>query len=221
MATQTTKKKSTGTKTAAKKSSTKKTTPRLHERDPKVVITDAAYALAALANDTVDRVKALPTKANELRTDAPARIKDLREQAPDKASKLQGAAKLRVHNTRQKTEARLNGAVTDVRGQVDTYREKAVKEFDSRVKTFEKTFDQKAKAGRKVAEPQVKKVLDQTANSRTQVKAAVTSLRKTADVAVDAAKEQAGNAKVQIKAAATSTKKSADTVADAGRELAS
>ena len=67
-------------------------------------------------------------------------------------------------------------------------------------------------------------MLDQTSSTRSQLKAAFTSVTKTADVAVEAgskaASKQAGNAKTQVKAATTSVRKSAETVAEAATDTA-
>ncbi|HSK22544.1 MAG TPA: hypothetical protein VK906_05180 [Egicoccus sp.] len=85
-------------------------------------------------------------------------------------------------------------------------------------------LDSKAAEGRKVAadvkkDTRVKKILEQTGNTRSQVKAAVTSVRKTADVSLvagrSAGRKQAGNATSQVKAAVTSLRRSGATVADA------
>jgi hypothetical protein len=88
-------------------------------------------------------------------------------------------------------------------------------------------LDSKAAEGRKVAadvkkDTRVKKILEQTGNSRSQVKAAVTSVRKTADVSLvagrSAGRKQAGNASSQVKAAVTSLRRSGATITDAAAE---
>jgi hypothetical protein len=88
-------------------------------------------------------------------------------------------------------------------------------------------LDNKAAEGRKVAadvkkDTRVKKILEQTGNSRSQVKAAVTSVRKTADVSLvagrSAGRKQAGNASSQVKAAVTSLRRSGATITDAAAE---
>jgi hypothetical protein len=204
-------KRSTATKPAAKKktaTSTKRTpkaAPPLTEREPLVVIEDAGFALAGLAQDVVEFAKVLPDKLQGYRgeftrraEEAPERVKNLREDAPE----------------------RVRSTVEDVRGRV-------TKDLQVWIRSFEKTFDSKAAEGRKIAEQvrkdeRVQRVLDQTGNTRSQVKAAVTSVRKTADVAVDAGRtagrQQAENAASQVKAATTSARKSADTVVDVTAE---
>lgn len=88
-------------------------------------------------------------------------------------------------------------------------------------------LDSKAAEGRKVAkevqkDTRVQKVLEQTGNTRSQVKAAVTSVRKTADVSLlagrTAGRKQAANAQSQVKAAVTSLRRSGETIADAAAE---
>ena len=115
--------------------------------------------------------------------------------------------------------------------------------------SFEKVVDTKAADGRDAIDvvtkdERVSKVLDQTSSTRSQLKAALTSVTKTGTVAAEAAAKQADtaksqvkaaassvaktgtaateaaapqadNAKSQVKAAATSTRKSAETVGDA------
>ena len=82
-----------------------------------------------------------------------------------------------------------------------------------------KAVDRKAADGRRVVDEvtrdeRVTKVLDQTAATRSQLKAALTSVTKTGSAAAEAASKQADVAKSQVKAAATSVRKSAETVAD-------
>lgn len=196
-------KKATAKKAATKKAATRKTTKRvpLHERQPKVLLEDAGYATAGVVNDAVELLRELPSKLQGWRgevektaKEAPERVKSLRTEAP----------------------AKVESTVKDVR-------ERVGKDVDGWLKTFEQKFDGKVAEGRKVADElkaddRVKKVLDQTGNTRSQVKAAFTSVIKTGEVAVDAGKKQAENATTQVKAAATSTKKSAETVAEAAQD---
>lgn len=122
-------------------------------------------------------------------------------------------------------------------------------------------LDTKATEGREVVDdlrkrPEVAKVtdnlqpvLDQAGNTRSQVKAAVTSVTRTVNAytqgattqfgtvaaqgrraltslvhvggaATEAARKQAGNARTQVKAARTSTRKTVDAAVQAGRNLA-
>ncbi len=176
-------------KTAAKKTAAKKTTtarqaatardrvPSLLERDPKVVLGDAGYALAGITADAVEFARHLPERLGAVREEAqkaadqaPERVKTLREAGPD----------------------RLRGSLDDLRGRL-------AKDLEARLSAFGRALDDKASEGRKVAETvrrddRVKRVLDQTVNTRKQVKAAVTSVRKTADVAVDATRGEGDTA---------------------------
>jgi hypothetical protein len=216
-ATKTATKKSTAKKSTARKSTAKKTTakrtttkrapkkPALTEREPKVVLEDAGYALAGVASDVVEFAKVLPSKLQGYRGQltkqadhAPERVKSLVDEAP-----------------------------TKVKSTVEDVRTRVVKDVEGRIKSFEKSFDKKAAEGRKVAEQvkkdgRVQRILDQTGNTRSQVKGAVTSVAKTADVTLEAGrkagKEQAENALTQVKGAATSLRKSGETIADAAAE---
>jgi 1,4-alpha-glucan branching enzyme len=230
-------KKATAKKATAKKSTTRKTatsttskSPRLLERDPQVLLEDAGYAAAGVVHDAVERARALPSRIEAWRgevekaaKDAPERVKDLRTEVP----------------------TRVETTVKDVRVRIS-------KDLQHWLDSFEKRFDSKAADGRKVAEDvrrddRVKRVLDQTGNTRSQVKGAltsvvrtgsaaaeagkaqadtatsqlkgaVTSFGKTADKAAEAGRKQAGTAATQVKAAATSTRKSAETIADAATD---
>jgi hypothetical protein len=198
-------KKSTA-KTATKKSTARKTTKRtpLHEREPRTILEDAGYATAGVVNDTVERLRELPSKvqgwrgqATKVAKDAPERVKDLRTEAP----------------------AKVESTVKDVRDRVS-------KDVDGWLKTFEQKFDGKAAEGRKIADElksddRVKKVLDQTGNTRSQVKAAFTSVIKTGEVAAEAGKKQVSTATSQAKGAVTSARKTGEVAAKAGKKQAS
>ncbi|MFA9445527.1 hypothetical protein [Egicoccus sp. AB-alg6-2] len=106
-------------------------------------------------------------------------------------------------------------------------RDRVAKDVEGLLGQLTSLLDKKAAEGRKVAadvrsDARVKRILDQTGNTRSQVKAAVTSVRKTADVSVvagrTAGRKQAGNATSQVKAAVTSLRRSGATVADAAVE---
>ena len=199
-------KKSTA-KTATKKSTARKSTTKrtpLREREPRTLIEDAGYATAGVVGDTVEYLRVLPNKvqgwrgqATKVAKDAPERVKGLRSEAP----------------------AKVESTVKDVR-------ERVSKDVDGWLQTFEQKFDGKAAEGRKFADElksddRVKKVLDQTGNTRSQVKAAFTSVIKTGEVATEAGRKQAETATSQVKAAATSARKSAETVAEAAQETTS
>jgi hypothetical protein len=208
----TTAKKSTARKTTAKKTTAKKTTakrapskPALAEREPRVVLEDAGYAIAGVAHDVVEYAKVLPSKVQDYRgqlnktaDEAPERVKSLAEEAPVK----------------------VRATVTDVR-------QRLTKDVEGWIRSFEKNFDKKAAEGRKVADQvkkdeRVQRILDQTGSTRSQVKGAVSSVIKTADVTLEAGKQagrkQAETARTQIKGAATSARKSGETIADATAE---
>lgn len=197
-------------------------TKRLHEREPQLIVRDAAYALTALADDAVTNVRSLADKLDQLREDAPARAKELRETAPERIKHLPEDAQSTFEERRTRVEAQL----TDLR-------ERASKDVDERLATFESRFDAKASAGaNRVAELRsdervarvetiFEPVGDQLKIAKAQVKGANTSVRKVVDAAIEAGRSQAGNARSQVKAAATSTRKTVDTVVEVGRDLAS
>lgn len=190
----------------AKNTTTQKsvTADKLTDREPKVLAEQAFYAYASLVHEAVEKAQALPATVKE---QAPKNLEDLKAQTQ----------KLRE----------------DLTARVETFRAEATKQADARLETFGKHFDTRAKDGKKVTdelrgqepvkavEEQLKVILDQTANTRSQVKAAVTSVRKTADVAVDAGRKQGKNAQSQVKAAVTSARKTVDTVVESGKKLAS
>ncbi len=197
-------------------------TTRLREREPQLIVRDAAYAFTALADDAVANVRTLTEKLEQLREDAPARAKELRETAPERLKTLPEDAQSTLEERRTKVEAQLKDL-----------RERASKDVDERLATFEARFDAKAAAGAdrvaklrsngRVAQVETafEPVGDQLKIAQSQVKGAVTSVRKTIDAAVEAGRTQADNARSQVKAAATSTRKTVDAVVEAGRDLAS
>lgn len=205
----TTTKKATTKKATAKKTATKQTTteqattrpPRLLERDPQVLLEDAGYAAAGVARDALELARSLPSRIEGLRgevekaaKEAPERVKDLRSEVP----------------------TRVETTVKDVRVRVG-------KDLQSWLDTLEKQFDTKAADGRRVADSvrsdeRVKRILEQTDNTRSQVKGAITSVVKTGTAAGEAGREQADKASSQVKGAATSTRRTAGTVVDAATE---
>ncbi|MDP9023216.1 MAG: hypothetical protein M3N57_11110 [Actinomycetota bacterium] len=99
--------------------------------------------------------------------------------------------------------------------------EKRVRDLRNRL---ESRFDEKAAEGRTLADDllkdrRVRNVVDQAGNARSQVKAAVTSVRRTARRSVEAGaaagRDQAQTARSQTKAAVTSVQKTADAVVEA------
>ncbi len=197
----TAKKATTAKKTTTSKAATTKRAPRLLERDPQTLLGDVGYAAAGVAHDAVELARGLPSRLEGLRGDvekaakeAPERVKDLRTDVP----------------------GRVETTVKDVRVRVS-------KDLQAWLDTFEQRLDGKAAEGRKVAETwrsdeRVKRILDQTDNTRSQVKGAITSVVKTGSVAAEAGREQAETAATQVKAAATSARKSAETVAEAASD---
>ncbi len=98
-------------------------------------------------------------------------------------------------------------------------RERVTSDTKRYLDTLGKAVDRKAADGRRVVDDvthdeRVAKILDQTAATRSQLKAAFTSVTKTGSAAAEAAGKQADVAKSQVKAAATSVRKSAETVAE-------
>lgn len=207
MATATTKtpaKKATAKKTAAKKTAAKKTTP-LREREPQVLAEDTSYAVAGLAVDAVSLAKAAVAKIDELRAEVAKVTADPK------------ATVASVRTAAEKAPATAKETAEDVRG-------KLVKELESAIASFEKTFDAKAVEGRKLIDAlkkdqRVNRFLDQTASTRAQIKAAVTSLTRTAETAVEAGKKQADVATAQLKGAVTSVRKSATAASDAAEAV--
>lgn len=198
------------------------TTPRLREREPQVIVRDAAYALTALADDAVTNARTLAERLEQLREEAPARAKELRDTAPQRLRTLPEDAQSTLEERRARVEAQLK-----------ELRERASQDVDERLATFEARFDAKASAGAdRLAELRrderitrvetaFEPVGDQLRIAQAQVKGAVTSVRNTIDAALEAGRAQADNARSQVKAAATSTRKTVDAALEAGRGLAS
>ncbi|MEX1163501.1 MAG: hypothetical protein WEB03_07970 [Nitriliruptor sp.] len=173
------------------------------EREPRIIAEDASFAAAGLAIDAVTLVRHATTKLEQLRA-------EVRKAASDPAGTFKGYSE-----TAPTTVTRTVG---DVRGRL-------VAELETAIAKFEKTFNSKATEGRKLVEAlkndtRVAKLLDQSSNTRSQVKAALTSLTRTVDVAVDAGRKQAGTATSQIKGATTSVTKTVDVAVDASRKQA-
>src|SRR5665811_1141035 len=78
------------------------------------------------------------------------------------------------------------------------------KDLERTLEGFTRVVDHRAADGKKVIsvvveDERVARVLDQTSNTRAQLKAALTSVTKTADVATEAAGRQAETARRQVK----------------------
>lgn len=207
-------KKATTKKTTAKKTTTKKSArqatapraattttaargPRLHERNPQVLLEDVGYAAAGVAHDAIGLARTLPGRIEGLRgdveqaaKDAPARVKALRTDVP----------------------SRVETTVKDARVRVS-------KDLQTWLDTFEQRLDGKAAEGRKVtetwrADDRVKRILEQTDNTRSQVKGAITSVVRSGTAVAETGRAEADTASSQVKGATTSARRSVETVAD-------
>lgn len=127
--------------------------------------------------------------------------------------------RLQAVATRDGLEGRLRARREEV--------EKRVRELRDRA---EERFDTKASEGRTVVDdlvkrPGVRRFLDQASTARSQVEAAITSIRRTAgetvDAGVQAGRGRARTAKSQTKAAVTSVQRTAGAAVDAASELTS
>jgi hypothetical protein len=157
----------------------------LYQRDAGALLETAGYAATGLAHDVIELARVLPTRLD----DAPAIVRELRTEAPKRAEATLTALRERLARDVQRTLDQVAGVV-----------------------------DGKAADGKRIVDDVVRderfaRVLDQTANTRSQLKAALTSVTRTADVTADAASEQASTARRQVKAATTSVQHSAE---DAG-----
>jgi hypothetical protein len=189
-------------KAAAKEKVDPKRAP-LTEREPRILAEDASYAAAGLAVDAVSLVRTATTRIEELRA-------EVQKAASDPAAT--------VKNVTETAPATVTRSAQDLL-------DRLVAELETAIASFETTFDAKAVEGRKLAESlksdsRFAKLLDQTASTRAQVKAALTSVTKTLDVAVEAGRKQAGTATSQVKGAGTSVAKIVDVAVEAGRKQA-
>lgn len=174
----------------------------LADREPRTLAEDATYATAGFAIDAVTIVRNATVKLEELRT-------AVQKAAGDPGATVRGVTATGPAVTR---------TAQDVRGRL-------VAELETAIASFETQFDAKAIEGRKLVEslkkdPRVAKLLDQTSNTRSQVKAALTSMTRTVDAAVAAGRKQAGTASSQVKGATTSVAKTLDVAVGAGRKQA-
>ncbi len=155
-------------------------------------VSDAGYALAALANDALELAGEALQLARELPSKARERAQKTGEMTQERMSEMRD----------------LKARREDLETRIQQFREQA-----------EERFDEKAARGRSLTEgvlndERVRRVLDQAKTAQSQVKAALTSIRKTGESAASAAttagKAQGENAKAQVKAAGTSVKKTAE-----------
>lgn len=189
----------------------------LHEREPKAIARDSGYALASIAHDAVEFVRAVPARVDTWREEAPSSAKELRQDVPVRARSLSGTMQERLSSQRSEFEQQMRSLRDRTRG-----------ELEGRLHQAETRFDEKVVEGEQVVaevrddprvnriESELAKVWEQASNTQSQTKAAWTSVRKTVDVAVEAGREQARNARSQVKAALTSARKTAETAAEAG-----
>jgi hypothetical protein len=171
------------------------TTTRPHERDPAVIATDAAYALAGLATDAL-----------HLANEAIRYARTLPEKAQDRAQELRGTnVEARLRESREELEKKLRDVL-----------DKAEDRFD------EKATEGRTATEELLSDERLRRVVDQAKVARSQVKGALTSIRKTTDTAVSAGVEagraQARKATSQTKAAATSVQKTVDEAVDAAKD---
>ncbi|GGI05108.1 hypothetical protein [Egicoccus halophilus] len=112
---------------------------------------------------------------------------------------------------------------------VDEWRERVGKDVEGLLGQLTELLDKKATEGRRVAadvrsDARVARLLEQTGATRSQVRAAVSSVRRTADVTVAAGRfagrRQAEVATNQVRTAATSVRRSGATVADTAADVA-
>ena len=94
-------------------------------------------------------------------------------------------------------------------------RDRLGKDLERYIASFEKVVDSKAAEGKKTLDEvtrdeRVARVLDQTSSTRSQLKAAFTSVTKTADVAAEAAGKQADTARTQVKGASSTVRSSTE-----------
>ncbi|MEX1177513.1 MAG: hypothetical protein WEB09_03540 [Nitriliruptor sp.] len=173
------------------------------EREPRTIAGDASYAAAGLAVDALTLIRNANAKIEQLRT-------EVRKAAGDPVATFKGVS--------EAAPSTVTRTVGDVRGRL-------VAELETAIAQFEKTFDSKATEGRKLVETlkndtRIAKFLDQSGNTRSQVKAALTSVTKTLDVALGAGRKQAETATSQIKGATTSVTRTVDVAVEAGRKQA-
>lgn len=156
-----------------------------------------------------------------------------------------------VPSTREELAKTRTDVVTQIRTNVDGVASSLNARLEARAAVGRKAAEDLRKSPRvERVTTTLKPVVDQAGNTRSQVKAALTSVTKTAnvagdaatkqfgnvtaqakgavtslgkvsDAAIDASRKQAGNARSQVKAARTSTRKTIDTAVDAGKKLAS
>ncbi len=205
------------TKTATKKTTAKKTTASTPATKA-TVSTTTTTASKAPAKKTSKKTtkKATASKAPAKKTTRKATVRvevpaTLLEREPVQLLETAGYAATSI----------VNDVVTLVRNPdrletiLASLRERLGKDLERTLESFTRVVDGRAAEGKKVIEVVVKdervsRVLDQSSNTRSQLKAALTSVTKTADVAGEAAGEQAKTARIQVKGATTSVRNSTD-----------
>ncbi len=188
MATQTKTKKSAtnaAQSNTTKRTSSARSTTKLHQRDPKVIAVDTAYAFAGLATDaakraveTLDVARQLPARVRTTnRSDLEKRVRKARDRFQKRFDRkaaegrtvtddlLKSPQMKRVVEQAKTARSQVKGAVTSIR------------------KTATRSLDAGVDAGRKQAD-----------TARSQTKAAATSIQKTAEAAVESARELAADA---------------------------
>lgn len=197
----------TAKKTAAKKTAAKKTA--------------TTSTATTTGSSTAKKTAAKTTAAKKTTTKQPA-AKPLLEREPVVLLETAGYAVAGVSRDMVRFARRLPEQVETLRDEdaLAKLRDRVANDAKRYLSSFEKVVDTKAADGREAIDvvtkdERVSKVLDQTSSTRSQLKAALTSVTKTGTVAAEAAAKQADTAKSQVKAAATSTRKSVETVGEA------
>ena len=186
-------------KSKAKKATKSNTTSRktdngqpveVNERDAKVIASDAAYALAGLANDALQLANEAVQLARTLPDKAQERAQELRDMKTRREE-----LETKVREIREKAEQRFDEKATEGRTVADDLLN------DGRVR---RVLDQAKTARRQVkaAITSIRKTADEAIGA-----------------GVSAGKEQAETAKSQVKAAGTSVKKTAEEAAEAGKDV--
>jgi hypothetical protein len=193
--------------TAAKKSTATKATANTPAKTTRKKTTKKATAkVTATAPAKTTRKKTTKKATARVEVQAP-----LLEREPVAILETAGYAATSVVNdviTLVRNPDRLETILTSLR-------ERLGKDLERTLESFTRVVDGRAAEGKKVIEVVVKdervsRVLDQTSNTRSQLKAALTSVTKTADVAGEAAGKQAETARTQVKGATTSVRNSTE-----------
>lgn len=158
----------------ARKPAAKAAAKPAQERNVKTIVLDSAYATVGLTDTAVEVLKSLPTKAAELREEAPVRVKALRTSLTSEAPK-QLTERFQTVTTQGKS------TVEGLRGQV----EQQLTSYAARGREV---------VGKVQNSAATKRAFEQSRVARSQVKAAATSVRKAVGATADAAESAADKA---------------------------